>query len=287
MYYFVVLLHKTIKKLGFKRLTNIFIGGFLLFTLLFFVASCSYKNKNVLFKTHNKINSKIPVLVLNEGADTLSNYKHRIKIGDRVQIRFLNNYDIGQGAMQSATSAGNNSQIGITDKGYLVNYDSTVTLPLLGRLNLVGLTRLEAAQKLEKEYSRFIINPIIDLNIASLSVTILGEVNIPGKILLDKETTTIVDVIALAGGFKDTGKKKDIKIIRGQEVIIIDLKKIESLNSKKLIIQDNDIVYVEPYGAKAAFESSSSLNTFVSIILTFTQLIVISLQAYTISKTLK
>ena len=160
-------------------------------------------------------------------------------------------------------------------------------MPLLGRLNLLGLTRLEAAEKLEKEYSKFIINPIIDVNIASLSVTILGEVNTQGKILLDKENTTVIDVIALAGGFKDSGKKKDIKIIRGQEIIIIDLKNLKSLQSNKITIHDNDIVYVEPYGVKAALESTLTLSTAATILITFTQFFVIGFQLYTIVKTTK
>ena len=245
---------------------------------IFLLASCTYKGKNILFKTSHKIKAKNPITVINGEKDTITDYKHRIKVGDRIQIRFLNNYDIGQGAMQSATSAGNNAQIGIADKGYMVNYDSTVTLPLLGRLNLVGLSRLECAKKLEKEYSKYIINPIVDVNIASLSVTILGEVNISGKILLDKENTTVVDIIALAGGFKDTGKKKDIKIIRGEEIIIIDMKQVESLYSNKIIIHDNDIIYVEPYGVKAALESVSTLAVASTILVGITQIVLLTLQ---------
>lgn len=248
-------------------------------------ASCTYKGKNILFKTQKKVNTKNqPITIINGQSDTIIDYKHRIKVGDRIQIRFLNNFDIGQGATQSATSAGNNSQIGIGDKGYMVNYDSTVTLPLLGRLNLVGLTRLECAKKLEKEYSKYIINPIVDVNIASLSVTILGEVNTPGKILLDKENTTLVDIIALANGFKDTGKKNDVKIVRGDEIIIVDLKQVESLQSNKIIIHDNDIIYIEPYGAKAALEPISSLAVAATMLLTITQLILIGIQLKTVLK---
>jgi polysaccharide export outer membrane protein len=258
-----------------------------LFTVLIVLslASCSYNGKNILFKTQKRTNTKSqPVFVINGKLDTITDYKHRIKVGDRIQIRFLNNFDIGQGATQSATSAGNNANIGIADKGYMVNYDSTVTLPLLGRLILVGYTRLECAKKLEKEYSKYIINPIVDVNIASLSVTILGEVNSPGKILLDKENTTVVDIIALAGGFKDTGKKMDIKIIRGEEIIIVDLKQVVSLQSTKIIIHDNDIVYIEPYGVKALTEPIASLAVAGTLLLTATQLFLIALQIRTLTK---
>jgi polysaccharide biosynthesis/export protein len=257
--------------------------SFLAFLLFFVISSCSYKGQNILFKTQKRINTKNqPIVVINEKSDTLTNYKHRIKIGDRIQIRFLNNYDIGQGSIQSATSLGNLEES--TSKGYMVNYDSTVTLPLLGRLNLVGLTRLECAKKLEKEYSTLIINPIIDVNIASLNVTILGEVLNPGKILLDKENTTLVEVIAMAGGFKDTGKKNDVKIIRGEEIIIVDLKKIESLQSMKIIIHGDDIVYVEPYILKSASEPISTLSIAATIVLVVTQVILIGIQLKSLFK---
>jgi polysaccharide export outer membrane protein len=242
-----------------------------------------------LFKTPEEIKTDKPVLVVNpEKKDTGYAYRHRIKPNDRLQIRFLNNYDIGQGAGQSATSMANNSMItGITDKGYLVNYDSTVTLPLIGRVNLVGLTRLEAAKKLEEIYGKFIINPIIDLNIASLSVTILGEVNIPGKILVDKESTTLIDVIALAGGLTINAKKNNLKIIRGNEIIVVDVRKIEVLKDPNIIIHDNDIIYIEPYGVKAKVDPISSIIPVGTIIVTLSQFTILAFQLYTYIRTVK
>lgn len=244
------------------------------------VASCSYKRKNILFKTDKKIHSNDPVYVLSNDSNAANRinteYRHRIKTGDRLEIRFLNNYDIGQAAVQSATAAANAD--GGTDKGYLVNYDSTVTLPLIGRVNLIGYSRLEAAKKLEQEYGKFVINPIIEVNIINLSVTILGEVLSPGKILLDKENTTLVDVIALSGGLKDTGKKNRIRIIRGKDVIQVNLRKIDALYNKAIIVQDGDIIYVEPYGIKAQTESVTSLQTVTFLMLTFTQLTVLTFQ---------
>lgn len=254
----------------------------LLFIILsiLLVASCSYKRKNILLKTPKKIRTNEAVYVQSEDSNASKKldveYRHRIKPGDRLIIRFLNNYDIGQAASQSATSTANLD--GQLEKGYLVNYDSTVTLPLIGRVKLIGYSRLEAAKRLEEEYGKFVINPIIEVNIASLSVTVLGEVATPGKILLDKENTTVIDIIALSGGLKDTGKKNRVRIIRGKEVIQLDLRKIEVLNNKAIIIQDGDIIYVEPFGIKSATESLASLQTTTFLILTVTQLTLLSIQ---------
>ena len=253
--------------------------------LLSLLASCSYQRKNVLFKTEKKIKTKEAVYIFGTDSNAIknsANYKHRIKPGDRIVVNFLNNYDIGSAAMQSATSTANINGQG--ERGYLVNYDSTITLPLIGRTNIVGLTRLEAAKKLESDYGKFVINPIIEVNIASLSVTVLGEVLNPGKILLDKENTTLVDAIALSGGFKDTGKKGSIKIIRGKEVILVDLKRLKALDNKAIIIQDGDIVYVEPYGFKAQTESLTAVQGITFVVLTISQLTILTLQIYNFVK---
>jgi polysaccharide export outer membrane protein len=250
----------------------------ILLTLLI-LASCSYKRKNVLFKTPKKIKTKEAVYVYNTDSNSskkYDNYRHRIKPGDRVLINFLNNYDIGSAANQSATSTANMQSN--AERGYMVNYDSTITLPLIGRTNIVGLTRLEAAKRLEQDYGKYVINPIIEVNIASLSVTVLGEVSSPGKTLLDKETTTLVDVIALSGGFKDPGKKNRVKIIRGKEVILVDLRRIESLENKAIIIQDGDIVYIEPYGYKAQTEALTAVQSTTFVVLTISQLALLTIQ---------
>lgn len=246
---------------------------------LLVLASCSYKGKNILFKTPKKIKTKEVVYVHSPDGQTTGkydNYRHRIKPGDRILINFLNNYDIGSAAAQSATSTANMQ--GNAERGYLVNYDSTITLPLIGRTNIVGLTRLEAAKRLEQEYGKYVINPIIEVNIANLAVTVLGEVRSPGKILLDKENTTLVDVIALSGGIADVGRKNKIKIIRGNEIIMVDLRNIEALKSNAIKIQDGDIVYVQPYGFKAQTEALTSLQSTTFVVLTISQLTILTIQ---------
>lgn len=258
---------------------------FVFMGLLLVLQSCSYRKKNILFKTKKQIKTREAVLILNPTDTSTKEYRHRIKVGDRITVRFLNNYDIGVAAAQSATAAGNTSEVsGITSTGYLVNYDSSVILPLVGRVNIVGLTRLEASNKLEKEYSKFIVNPIIDINIVSLGVTILGEVTRPGKIYVDKENTTLIDVIALAGGITNNGQKKNIKIIRGKETILVDLRQIEALESPAIIMQDNDIIYVEPYNIKAATEPAISVTPLATLILTGLQTVLLITQFYLIYK---
>lgn len=260
---FIVYLQRTETKNALKPIAHVAV----VILSIMLMQSCSYKNKNILFKTPSKLKSSQPVKVFtgsNFKSDSL--YKHRIKIGDRVVIRFLQNYDLGQGSGQSAASS-------VLDQGegYLVNYDSTSTLPLLGKLNLVGMTRPEAAKFLEQKYSQAgINNPIIDVNIPTLSVAVYGEVNGPGLIKLDKENTTLVEVIAKCGGFKDAGKKNYVQIIRKEQIILVDFKSIYSVHDPRTIIQDGDIIYVQPFGIKARFEpvivTTAAINSIFQIL---------------------
>jgi polysaccharide export outer membrane protein len=247
----------------------------LLFFLLaaLILGSCSYKKKNILLKTERKIKSTQPVTVVNiDSLRAWNSYKHVIKVGDRVDIRFLNSLDIGNTpGMQVQTQ---------NNLGYLVNFDSTVTLPLIGRVNIVGKNRLEAAKFLEEVYSKFLNNPIIDVNISSLTATVLGEVGTQGLIPIDKEQTTLVELIARAGGITQSGKKQDIKIIRNNQIIVVNLKDIEALKSPDIIVHHNDIVYVEPYGLKAQTESLNSLQNTTQVVFMIIQLTLVGFQLY-------
>lgn len=270
---FIVYLQRTETKNALKPIAHVAV----VILSIMLMQSCSYKNKNILFKTPSKLKSSQPVKVFtgsNFKSDSL--YKHRIKIGDRVVIRFLQNYDLGQGAAQSAASS-------VIDQGegYLINYDSTTTLPLLGRINLVGMTRPEAAKFLEQKYAQSgINNPIIDINIPTLSVAVYGEVNGPGLIKLDKENTTLVEVLARCGGFKDAGKKNYVQIIRKEQIIMVDFKSIYSVHDTRTIIQDGDIIYVQPYGIKARMEPVSVSTTAILSLLQVIQISMVGFQIY-------
>ncbi len=261
---------------------------FFLAAFVLILEGCSYKSRNILYKTPHKLDNKAPAFQYDPSTQKYSepdstSYKHRIKIGDRIQVHFLQNYDLGQNSTQSATSNQQNS--GADVKGYLVNYDSTVTLPLVGRTNLCGLTRLEAAKKLEIAYSKHLTDPIIDIEILNLSVSVLGDVVNPGKYYVDKENTKLVEVIAMAGGFKDGSKKNTIQIIRDGQVIQVDMQKIETSNANITILHDNDIIYIPPFGIKADLEPITVASAAITPLLTVLQITLMSIQIYIMFQT--
>lgn len=210
---------------------------------LFIFSGCS---GNLMFKTSDKgelENNGVEIVNRKPGYDRILN--QTIKVDDQIAVKFLNNFELS--SVDANTEGSEKNQ---TTDIFLVGYDSLITLPLIGRVNLVGLNKRDAALKLEQLYSEFVLNTIIDVDIISVAVDVLGEVNKPGRYKLTQKQTNLTNVLALAGGVADYGNNKTIKIIRGDktdpEIVIVDLTQVESLASPALYLQDGDIIYIAP-----------------------------------------
>jgi len=135
---------------------------------------------------------------------------------------------------------------------YQVEFDGNVKLPILGREKLSGLTLRNAEKKLETEYSKYYNKPFVQLKVTNNRVIIFpgGEGGTSAVITLSNANTTLIEALALAGGIKD-GKAHKIKLIRGDlhnpRVYLIDLSTIEGMKASNLVLQANDIIYVEPH----------------------------------------
>ena len=141
---------------------------------------------------------------------------YKIKSQDLLQIKNLQtnkdivdlNPQLSATPVATGTSTNSPSQL----EGYLVEDDGTVALTGLGRVKVAGLTRVEAQTLIQNLYSKEILrNPIIELKIINLKVTILGEVRAPGNYILTKDKTILIDVIGQAGGLTANANEKKCK----------------------------------------------------------------------------
>ena len=97
-----------------------------------------------------------------------------------------------------------------------VRSDGKISLPLVGDVQAAGRTPAQLAEDLTAALRGFITDPqvtVIVQEIKSRNFNILGQVIKPGSYPLTTDTT-VVDAIALAGGFKDFAKKKSIYVVR-------------------------------------------------------------------------
>lgn len=216
--------------------------------------SCSYKPQHVLFEQQTTIAADTPV----------SHAVYRIRADDILQVRNL------QSTKYLVADAGSSAGGGTNDEGqtFQVEEDGKVTLPVLGHVAVAGLTRYEAAQKIEKLYRDSLLkNPIIELKILNRKVTLFGEVRSPGNITLLSEHTTLTDVLGEAGGLTNNANEKNIKIIRGDkanpQIIYADLSKIKTLGDPRLVLQNDDIIYIAQNKQAVRNEKIQNLSSLI------------------------
>lgn len=180
--------------------------------------------------------------------------EYKIAPNDMINFRLYTND--GFKLIDFTTSNSNNSNMNVRNDGsleYLVEFDGFCNLPILGRTKISGMTLREAELLLEEKYAELYIDPFVLLNITNRRVTIFPGSDGSGKVItLQNNNTTLIEAIAQAGGISQEGKAYRIKLIRGNlkdpEVYLIDLSKIEGLKYADIILQANDIIYVEPVG---------------------------------------
>ena len=248
----------------------------LIFTLLTSCVSCSFKQQQVLFENRGQAFNNTVIIT-----DT-ANY--RIQPQDLLQIKNLQSpkYIVDEPTTTTSAAKGSSSTEGQT---FLVENDGTVALPIIGHVKVEGLKRYDAAKQIEDLYRKEIKNPIIELKIVNLKVTVLGEVKTQGNYALVKDRTSLIEMIGEAGGLTERANSKNVRIIRGgmksQQVIDVDLSNLTTLSDPRTILKNEDIIYVTQN--KQAIRSTK-VTGFSSILQPIILLLNTALIIYTITR---
>jgi polysaccharide biosynthesis/export protein len=151
---------------------------------------------------------------------------------------------------QGQNMGGGNSNSGALMNGYLVSPEGNIKFPVLGKVSVGGLTRIEIEQKIESLLEAYVKDPIVDVRIINFSVTVLGEVGSPGKVQVADGNLSMPELIAMSGDISYNGRRENITIIREEDGVrkigYIDMTKSDLFDSPYYYLKQNDIVYVEP-----------------------------------------
>lgn len=149
---------------------------------------------------------------------------------------------------------------------YTVGSDGYIEFPILGKVKAEGCTREQLAEKIKKDLlSKKLLQDdplMVTVEYANLTVSVLGEVNSPGRYVIDKDQMTILDAISLARDLTIMGKREDVVLLRQengqQKAYIIDLTSAKDMmNSPAFYLQQNDVIYVKPNKVR---ERQSTVN---------------------------
>lgn len=242
-----------------------------LIALLVFLGACNI-NRDLLYKTPMGYEYD----VLPEQVDL----EYRIQPFDLINFRLYSNdgfllIDLtsGSGAAGGAAPRVANMQNAIR---YRVEVNGEVKLPTLGNTMLKGMTIREAELYLEEQYSEYYVNPFVMLEITNNRVIVMPGAGGDAQVItLINNNTTVLEALAMAGGVADRGNSSKIKLIRnseeGRKIYDLDLSRVEGVPDGDIIVQANDIIYVEPVPQIAA----EALREVTPIVALVTSLVVL------------
>ena len=249
-----------------KRIYYIFlltVFGSLIFT------GCRSLNPSVMMKTEKNFKySTFP---------PLQPMEYKISQNDALSFNIFSNdgfklIDVTTMAGEGGASARISTSGGLKSQ---VEFDGSVKFPLLGRIILKGMTVREAEVFLEEKYSTFYNKPYVLLEVTNRRVIIFPGSEGSAKVVkLENENTTLMEALAAAGGIAKSGKAYNVKLIRGDlknpEIYLVDLSTIEGVKQADLVLQANDIIYIEPQlriGRDVIAETLPYLSFITTIIL--------------------
>jgi polysaccharide export outer membrane protein len=138
-----------------------------------------------------------------------------------------------------------------------VSNEGTIDFPVLGRLNVMGLTKGQAEDLIrEKLAPHFTETPIVTVRMSNYKISVLGEVAHPGMFTVSNEKVNIFEALAMAGDLTIWGKRDNVKLIREdalgkREIILLNLNDASIVTGPYYYLQQNDILYVNPNKTKA------------------------------------
>ena len=227
---------------------------------------CQVYKQNIMFQVDEDQNYD----TLNAFVEEL-NSNYILKADDKISM----NVYTGNGEMlidpENRLLTTQNMDLRVEDPEYLITVDGTVSLPLIGKINLEGLTIPETDSVLSSKYNLFYENSFVLTKCVNRRVSVLGAMG--GFVVpLKEENVTLLEVLAAAGGIDNTAKVKNIRLIRGDlsspSVQIIDLSTVEGLSKANLKVKSGDVIYVEPV-RKVVSETLRDLSPIISLATSF------------------
>lgn len=154
--------------------------------------------------------------------------------------------------------------------GYPVDTNGDIDFPILGKLHVAGLSRLELRDLIKEKLisGDYIKDPVVTVQFLNYKVSVMGEVARPGSFTITGDRITLLEALSMAGDLTIYGRRDRVAVIReenGKRTILFhDLRSSDIFTSPCYYLQQNDIVYVEPNKAKAG-QRDINQNNSVSV----------------------
>ena len=223
--------------------------------LLFLLSACSTTHQTNYFQDLHPGESEQKVV---------SPLTVKIRPGDQISIlvnsrdpQLTNLFNLPILSQQvGQVSQGSGSSRGLS--GYTVDDRGEIDFPVLGKIHVAGKSRSEIAAFIKDALitGNYVKDPVVTVEFMNLTISVLGEVNNPGRFNIDRDQMTLLDAISMAGDLTIYGKRDKVMVLReengAQRVYGIDLCSASQMYASPAYnLQQNDVIYVEPNTVRA------------------------------------
>lgn len=166
--------------------------------------------------------------------------------------------------------------------GYLVDSEGNIDFPILGKLHVDGLTRLQLTELIKNKLIEedLIRDPIVTVQMLNFKISVMGEVARPGSFTINSDRITLLEALSMAGDLTIYGKRDRVAVIRELEgrrtILYHDLRSAELFRSPCYYLQQNDIIYVEPNRTKigqSEINQNNSVGVWLSALSVLTSIV--------------
>lgn len=174
---------------------------------------------------------------------------------------------------------------------FTVDREGCIDFPVLGMIRCGGMTRQELAADIERRIIEggYIADAKVNVSFANLAISIVGEVNKPGRYNIERDKVSIFDALALAGDLTIYADRENIAVVRekgGKNVVTkLDLRSKDIFLSPCFYLEQNDVLIVSPNKYRAATaEINQNRSFWISIASTAVSLATLVVTIFSISK---
>jgi polysaccharide biosynthesis/export protein len=232
--------------------------------IIFFILTSCANKKNIHYLQN---------LELKKDQAIVQNYEAVLQPDDVISISVSSTDGVGLQSFSPNSSSitsnvsGGNSKPGATN--YIIRKDGSIEFPVLGKVQISGLSTTKAIDMMKVKLEKYIKDPIVMIEWHNFKFSVLGEVTKPGQYFSKSERVTLLEALAMAGDLNIYGNRKNIILIREidnkRSIFTIDLTNPNLLNDEVYYIKQNDQIIISTNNAK--IQSNSSFNQNIPIYL--------------------
>lgn len=189
----------------------------------------------------------------------------------------VNHLQLSESEVYSGLEGDANARLGVRHPfliGYPIDENGEVDLPTIGLVKVSGMTVFQAEKAIRSKAKLYYPNPNVKVFLMSYFVTVLGEVNKPGRFPVYNNRITVFDALGMASDMTDFADRNDVRIMRRRggvnHLYHLNLNDDDVLAMKSLYMQPDDVVFVTPLKAKKFIRRDpqtvlNSIGTVISL----------------------